>query len=278
MTPHRMKQIERRLLAMCEPFPEPSPPGVAGAGVASLLGARARSLYRGFLHATTGPSEPSTAITLRPLVELAIFLKWYSLDPDLHGDLWDAQSDANDLRVINEVRTYLGATNPSATPEAELEAKRAIKRQVVADARSRLKDAGRNYGDRVAPGVLGMVREVAERDPGHGTAMRQAYIVTYRSLSPWVHSEASSFKSTTEPISKTHHRFVGDRLPLTMLTLRILGAAMVAYCIEIVSDFMERSDRRVEARAIRDELVDADAYLARLAKADPTELPDRSSE
>jgi hypothetical protein len=54
-----------------------------------------------------------------------------------------------------------------------------------------------------------MVREVAERDPGHGTAMRQAYIVTYRSLSPWVHSEASSFKSTTEPISKTHHRFVG---------------------------------------------------------------------
>jgi len=269
MSAHRLKQLERRLLVLAEPLPEPTPAGMPGAGMASLFGARARSLYRGFVHALAGPSQPSVAIALRPLVELAILLKWYSLDPDLHGDLWDAQSDANDLRVIDEAREHLSLTNPSATPEEELAAKRRIKEEKVEAARERLRAAGRRYGDRLAPGVLTMVREIAERDPGHAIAMRGAYIVAYRNLSPWVHSEAASFKATTEMISDTHARFVGDRVPLARTAMRQLGAAMFAYCIEVVSEMLQTPDRGEEARAIRDELVEADRYLTRLADAPP---------
>lgn len=269
MSAYRLKRLERRLLALAEPFPEPTPAGVPGAGMASLFGARARSLYRGFVHALAGPSESSVAIALRPLVELAILLKWYSLDPDLHGDLWDAQSDANDLRVIDEARKYLSLTNPSATPAEELAAKRRAKEHQVDAARGRLRAAGRRYGDRLAPGVLTMVREIAERDPGHAVAMRGAYIVAYRNVSPWVHSEAASFKATTEMISKTQARFVGDRVPLPKTAMRQLGAAMFAYCIEVVSEMIKSPDRRDESRAIRDELVEADRYLARLVDAPP---------
>ena len=42
---------------------------------------------------------------------------------------------------------------------------------------------------------------------------------------------------------------------------------MASYCIEVVSDLMRRPNRTAEARTIRDELVDADAYLARLSRA-----------
>lgn len=259
--------MERRLLAMSEPFPEDTPADTPGAGAASLMGARARSLYRGFLHAASGPSAPTMVATLRPLVELALLMKWFSLDPDLHGELWHAQSNAADLRVIDESREYLGLTNPSALSDEVLAEKRAAKQKLIDEARAALKAAGRQYGDRLMPGVGGMVREIAAADPGHAIAARQAYIVAYRNLSPWVHSEASSFKSTTEPISETRVRYVGDRVPLSPLTHRILAAAMMAYCIEVVSDLMRRPDRTAEARAIRDELVDADAYLARLSRA-----------
>jgi hypothetical protein len=266
ISPHRLKQLERRLLEMARPFPEPTPLGAPGAAVASLMGARSRSLYRGFLHALTGPSEPSVAIELRPIVELAILLKWFSLDPDLHGDLWDAQSDANDLRVIQETGEYLALTNPSQTPEDVLLAMRAIKEQKVGEARARLRATQRRYGERVAPGVLTMVKEIVEADPGHAIAMRQAYIVAYRNLSPWVHTEAASFKSTTKQTGATTAEFVGDRVPLAKTALRQLGAAMFAYCIEVVSEMGQTPDRRDEARAIRDELVDADAYDAARAR------------
>ena len=51
--------------------------------------------------------------------------------------------------------------------------------------------------------------------------------------------------------------------------MRQLGAAMFAYCIEVVSEMMQTSERRDEARAIRDELVEADRYLARLTMSRP---------
>ena len=265
MHEHRLKQIERRLLEMSAPFPEPTPEQARAGGLASLMGARARSLYGGFLHSLSGSSQPSTLIELRPLVELAILLKWYSIQPELHGILWNAQSEAADLRVIEESQQYLGVTNPSSIPDAELTRQRAAKRRVVSEARALLKKIGRDYGSRVAPGVGRMVAEIVEADPGHAIAVRQAYIVAYRNFSPWVHSEAASFKSTTRDISSTRAEFVGDRIPVSTMNLRLLGGAMLAYCIEVVSSLMPNPSRLAEARSLRDELVDADAYLARLS-------------
>ena len=200
-------------------------------------------------------------------MELSILLKWYSLNPKLHGRLWNAQSDAADLRVIDELRKYLQVTNPSQTPEAQLEEQRVAKQQVVDEARALLKEAGRDYGKRVAPTVLGMVLEIVDVDPGHAVAARQTYIVAYRNFSPWVHSEAASFKSTTRPISPTHSAFVGDWLPISKTMLRLLAASMLAYCIEVVSELMGLPDRKIEARQLRNELVDADAYDTRVAAA-----------
>lgn len=139
--------------------------------------------------------------------------QWFSLDPDLHGELWHAQSNAADLRVLGESREYLGLTNPSALSDEALAEKRAAKQKLIDEARGALKAAGRHYGDRLMPGIGGMVREIAAADPGHAIAARQAYIVAYRNLSPWVHSEASSLPRVWVGLEGLHGREADDDVP-----------------------------------------------------------------
>jgi hypothetical protein len=231
-----VRQIERRLLAISDAYPRDSTSRHRpGAAVLSLLGARAHSMYRGFIHALSGPSAPLQIIAVRPLVELAIFMKWFTLDPAVHVQLWTAQSEQNDLRVIREVGECLTLTNP--LPEPWRADQLALKTEIVAEAKEQLKQTGRDYGRRLTPSLARMVEEVGASAPGHAIPLWQAYSLAYRFVSPWDHTEASSFKASTERVSSSKLLFVGDKLPMRRRDLRLLAAAMFAYCIEIVSEF-----------------------------------------
>lgn len=72
-----------------------------------LLGHRATSLYRNFVHSLDSPVELGPILAIRPLVEVAILAKWVSLDPPLHGELWFGHSDARDITAIQESERHL---------------------------------------------------------------------------------------------------------------------------------------------------------------------------
>ena len=109
-----------------------------------------------------------------------------------------------------------------------------------------------------------MIGEIVERDPGHTIVARQAYTAAYRSLSPWDHSEAFSFQLTVELVAADTWQWVGERIPFSDHTLRMTGGSMAAFCLEVAGMMLGDVEQQREARAFRDELVDHDAYTARL--------------
>jgi hypothetical protein len=97
-----------------------------------------------------------------------------------------------------------------------------------------------------------LVMEVEKADPGHRVAIRQAYDLAYRAMSPWTHSEATSFKSTAsgEPGALTYH---GDVSPFPQEPIHVMAAMMYAYVLEVVGRAAsDGSD--VDARQWRDML------------------------
>jgi hypothetical protein len=77
--------------------------GVAG----GLLGARARDLHRGFVHALDGPSTIAPTILARPLVELAILLRWIQDDALARFGMWTAHSEEMDAKAIRQLAINL---------------------------------------------------------------------------------------------------------------------------------------------------------------------------
>lgn len=254
MQPYRLRALERRLLDLLKRLPDPSPPR-PGAGQGVLFGHRAESLYRGFLHSVSGPSQPTMMVALRALVELSILLRWFALDPDVNGEIWKAHSEDADLRVIREVERHVGAPKPTRVTPEEAMQKLAAKQAIVDEARAAV--GGRR--GRVGPTVAQMVGEIERVEPEHGFGMRQAYDVGYRMLSPWIHSEAASFKSAMEEVSPGRYRFLGDKIGVPPVVLRAIGAGTVAYCLEVIGGLVDDLDVVAEAQAIRTEIVIADA-------------------
>ena len=231
-----------------------------------LIGHRATSLYANFLHSLMSPSEIGPILALRPLVEAAILAKWISLDPTLHGELWFAHAEDRDLTAIREQEKHLGlrvrGDIPADAISETVEQKTAWRDEAVAHA----KTAGKKYGDKPMPPLDRLVQEVEDKDPGHHIAIRQAYDVLYRGISPWMHTEASSFKATAEH-TQTGVRFLGDVSPYRIEYLRITGGAMFAYVLEIIGVAAgDGSD--VPARFIRD-------YLTIVRPAEGTTAPDK---
>jgi hypothetical protein len=219
---------------------------------ATIIGVRAQSLYANFIHSLSSPAEIGPILALRPLVEAAILAKWISLDPTLHGELWFAQSEDRDLTAIREAERHLGVRVrgdlTTAAIVESIEQKTAWRDEAV----TRSKAAGKNYGDRPMPHIDRMVTEIEQSDPGHKMAMRQAYDAVYRSVSPWDHTEAASFKATAED-SETGLRYLGDVSPYRLDLLRLIAGAMFAYVLEIVG-LAAGDGSEVPARFIRDYL------------------------
>jgi hypothetical protein len=216
----------------------------------ALLGDRAWSLFRNFIHAADSPAALGPVLAIRPLIELSILVKWLSIDPDLHRVLWLAESDATELRHAELMSAHLRARGNNPEPPRD-PGQQAEKRRFRDEARARLKAAGRNYGTRLMPSVVRMVEEVERAVPGHQIAVRDAYELAYRTFSPWEHTDASSFKSTAERSDGDSWTYLGDRTPFHLEDLRAIATSMYAYVLETILTSTKTGEPLV-ARAVRD--------------------------
>jgi hypothetical protein len=217
---------------------------------ACLFGHRATSLYANFLHSLSSPAAIAPILALRPLVEAVIVSKWISLDPTLHGELWFAQAEDREITTIREQERHLGlrVDIPDAPGFQTVEQKMQWRDEAIAHG----KDAGKRYGDRPMPPLDRLVMDIEAADPDHRIAMRQAYDVVYRTFSPWMHTEASSFKATAVA-TPDGLSYLGDRSPYRVDHLRVIAGAMFAYALEIVGVAVGDGSE-VMARFIRDYL------------------------
>jgi hypothetical protein len=232
---------------------------------ASLIGHRATSLYANFLHSLASPADIAPILAMRPLVEAAILAKWVSLDPKLHGELWFAQSESRDLTAIREQERHLGLRVRGDIAADVITESIEEKKAWLDEAVSRGKAAGKKYGDKPMPPLDRLVQEIEDAEPGHHVAIRQAYDIAYRSFSPWMHTEAASFKGTAAN-TQTGVKFLGDISPYKVELLRIIAGAMFAYVLEIVG-LAAGDGTDVQARFIRD-------YLTIVRTLEPPELRD----
>lgn len=216
----------------------------------ALLGDRACSLFRNFIHAADSPAALGPVLAIRPLIELSILVKWLSIDPDLHRVLWLAESDATELRHAELMTAHLRARGNDPEPPRD-PTQQAEKERFRDEARARLKAAGRNYGTRLVPSVARMVEEVERAVPGHRIAMRDAYELAYRTFSPWEHTDASSFKSTAERSEGASWTYLGDRTPFHAEDLRAIATSMYAYALETILTSTKTGEPQM-ARAVRD--------------------------
>lgn len=253
------------LLRMGDDIGDPTAQDSHAKMYASLIGHRAKSLYANFLHSLTSPADIAPVLALRPLVEAAILAKWISLDPTLHGELWFAHAEQRDLTAIREAEKHLGirvrGDLPADVITETVEQKQAWRDEAV----SRGKAAGKKYGDKAMPELARLVQEVEDADPGHHIAIRQAYDLAYRGFSPWMHTEASSFKATAIETDEGV-RFLGDVSPCRVEHLRLIAGAMFAYVLEIIG-VATGDGTDVTARFIRD-------YLTIVRPVEPVTSPD----
>jgi hypothetical protein len=241
------------LLKMGDRLPDPTKPTSERERYTSLMGVRARSLYENFLYSIGSPVEIGPILALRPLVETAILIKWLSLDPTLNGQLWFAHAESRDLTAMSEQEKHLGPQVHVSIPDDVITEAKEEKQAFVDAAFAATAAAGKSYGkDRPLPHIPRMVEDIERADPGHKQAMRQAYDAVYRAISPWDHSEASSFKATAI-VTPSGVDFVGDRSPFVVEHLRIIAAAMFAYILEVHGVEPEVGDV-ITPRIIRDYL------------------------
>jgi len=239
---------------MAEDVPTPSPDVSDRNLPFVLLAERARGLYVNFQHSLSSPTEFAPLLAIRPLVELAILVKWISLEPRLHGFLWIADSDASELTHLDAVLMH---AKLRGSPEPQLDLSHRSSREAVrAAALEHLKAEGINYGkNRAMPSVSRMVEEVEKAIPGHKIAMRDAYEYAYRTFSPWEHTDASSFNSTGQPTEGEGWVWLGDGNPLGAEAVRAIATSMYAYILEVILKQLDNDDGAHLARMIRDYVV-----------------------
>jgi hypothetical protein len=218
-----------------------------------LLTNRAVSLYHGFLHAMGGPSTSTPIIDARSLVELAIRLKWVTLDPPVNAILYYGSSEDADLKAIRALEQNLGFVPPAPLDAATVEVMKAQKAEIRDDAKALAVARGRRYGTRVMPDVEGMVREVESQDPAFATAMRQAYDDIYRAFSAWTHSEVMSFKHFVRENGDGTATYLGDGWGIAPEHVRVVAASTFALVLEVVGSGRDEKLAR-EARAARERL------------------------
>lgn len=151
------------------------------------LGLRGVALYRGLLHACSGPSPTVAAdAVLRTLIDLVILIRWVETSPRLHIDMWLAEDDRNRIhlgKMWNEMHRRRGSDAAAAFTPEEVAAIQAG----IAETRAKAREAGEPIPARGS--VMPSIERMSEVTPD----LFEAYQVAYRSLSPSSHSGARSF-------------------------------------------------------------------------------------
>lgn len=234
---------------IAEEVPVPSPQLEPAAVYLALLAKRAENLYANVVFSLDSPSAIAPILAIRPLVELVILTRWVSLDPVANGFLFMADGEAVELAQLSRLQDHakLRGSPPPLSDSAEEATKAAIKEEGF----RRLSLGGTDYGKRrLVPTLERMVDEVTKADPGHRVAMRDAYVLAYRTFSPWAHSSGSSFKATAERTGESW-RWVGDQSPFLREDIEAIAASMYAYLLESVLA-TSHPESALIARQVRD--------------------------
>jgi hypothetical protein len=220
----------------------------------SLLGQRAKSLYKNFQYNLASPVEFAPVLAVRPLVELVILTKWMTLDRELHPFLYLADSDASELSHMADVTEH-AKVRGQVIPEEVIDAtptKEATRDAAIA----KLKELGINYGKgSLMPNVRRMASEVSSRIPGHKTVMDDSYIYGYKTFSPWEHTNASSFKATARETGPGAWEWLGDKSPWHPEDIEAIASSMHAYVMETVFSNLGHTEKAVMARQLRDHII-----------------------
>lgn len=227
-------------------IPSPAEATTLSGAAAGMFTGRARDLHRGFIHARAGPSVIAPVVLVRPLVELAILVRWIQDDPGPRFEAWVAHSEAQDAKAIRELAKHL------PRPEGDRFGSTAV--EPVLDAKEARVDAARTATGRATgalrPGLTEMIEAIIAKDPREALALRQAYDLGYRSTSPSTHTESASFKENfvEHPNGSVSY---AEASPIGIELLRYMAAACLAYAVEAAGRIADLTDVAETALAIR---------------------------
>jgi hypothetical protein len=226
--PTELPGIESRLeelgLAL-DMMGQSTPFGIVALGV----GQRARSLWLGLRHATTGPSNASVQVILRALVELTILLPWLAINPDLHPRLWLAEATRQIAKMLQKAPTHAGPQMAAGLAHLGTAARIAELEQAVSAARTAALAAavaGVGRGGALMPNLDEMVKAIDT------PAAREAYGLAYNYLSGFTHSGALALGLSFAPDGVS----IEDGPPSNAVGDRALGAVAHAMTLELVSE------------------------------------------
>lgn len=186
--PADLPEVEARLEVLGQSLDTGMPTTTFGL-VALGFGHRARSLWRGLLHASSGPSDASVQLILRGLVEMTILLPWLAKNPDVHLALWGAEGERQILKLLRDGPTNAGTQLAAGLAQRATPERLAAIERAVAEARSRGRAAntiGLRPNGSLLPSLPEMVRAV------NTPAAREAYTISYNFLSDFTHSGSRS--------------------------------------------------------------------------------------
>jgi hypothetical protein len=236
-------------LASRLPNPVGTPNLTALAG--ALFGSRCRDLYAGFLHACEGPSAIAPLVLARPLIELAILVRWIRDDAEHRFELWQAHSADMDTKAMRQVAEHLPRPVGDPFHIDQFSTLLAEKDSMAAKAR---KEANRESQDRVLPGLTDMIQAIAKQSKADAYALWQGYDLAFRSISPATHSDESSFRMGLIQRADGSADYV-ERPTVERDALRLIVASCVAYTIESAARMCDLNELASAALAIRAMLV-----------------------
>jgi hypothetical protein len=239
MTPERRTELIARVerLVRALDVPIDGLPGAAAAAVG--LGMRAGDLYESIRHAGSADGTAAT-ILVRPIVEIAIVIRWIERDPNTRVRLWLAEDDRQRLLLEERVVEMHRRRGATLGPVLDPPIRAAIQREI---------DQVRALTSRRRGPLLPSLEEMmADAAPD----LWEAYEVAFRATSPAVHSAPRSMTN-----DRLEHRPDGMHLvPGTAWDPRSteeLATAVLCAVIEAVSR-LARLPHEAVAREIRAEL------------------------
>jgi hypothetical protein len=229
------------------PVGRPDITAVAGA----LFGSRCRDLYAGFLHACEGPSAIAPLVLARPLIELAILVRWMRDDAEQRFKQWQAHSADMDTKAMRQAAEHLPRPVRDPFHIDQWSGLLAEKDSMAAKARE---EANRESQDRVLPGLTEMIQAIGKRNKADAHALWQGYDLAFRSISPATHSDEASFRMglTQYPDGSADY---AERPTVEPDALRLIVASCVAYTTESAALMCGLDELASTALAIRAMLV-----------------------
>lgn len=246
----RVRELGNRLTVLArEGLPNPvDAPTTSGALLGFLLGRRGAMLYDGVASCLRDGNSVSATVLIRAMAELVVRTTWIALDPERHGRRWFLQSDEADLRTLRAIERNLGPYQGGAFRPDDLQRMREVRQAALDAEKAELSPTGPTV-----PSVEGMVNEAARVFPGQTYRLRQAYDVAFRGASPWVHTEASSFKNDLGD-EDAEPRFLGEHGVVVPASLWLLAAAFLAHIVMVAGAMAGLEGVAAEAAEIGNEL------------------------